>query len=172
MIADRGDQTSGTIAVADVHDGRRRQSGLPPFAKPDIIGKVPPAPPAADLAAARARELEMWRALASPGYPEDDATLMRRIEQSMARAYYPAGLERQGAAALTAGDRRNALKSVNVPTVVLHGAEDPLVPVDASRDVAASIPGAELRVIPGMGPDTIIGAARYGGFARKLCWTL
>ena len=93
----------------------------------------------------------MWKALASPGYPEDDATVMRRIEQSMTRAYYPAGVERQGAAVLTAGDSRTALRSVTVPTVVLHGAEDPLVPVDASRDVAVSIPRAELRVISGMG---------------------
>ena len=124
---------------------------LPMVAKPDVMGKVPPSPAAGDLAAVRARELALWKALASPGYPEDDATLIQRIERSIARGYYPAGLERQGAAVVTAGDRRNALKSVRVPTVVLHGADDPLVPVDASRDVAANIPGAELRVIPGMG---------------------
>jgi pimeloyl-ACP methyl ester carboxylesterase len=124
---------------------------LPVVAKAEVMGKVPPSPPTGDLAAVRARELALWKALASPGYPEDEATLMQRIERSMARAYYPAGLERQGAAVVTAGDWRNTLKSVSVPTVVLHGAEDPLVPVDAARDVAASIPGAELRVIPGMG---------------------
>jgi pimeloyl-ACP methyl ester carboxylesterase len=124
---------------------------LPIVAKPDVMGKVPPPPPAGDLAAVRARELALWTALASPGYPEDDATLTQRIERSIARGYYPAGLERQGAAVVTAGDRREALTSVRVPTVVLHGSDDPLVPVDASRDVAASIPGAELRVIAGMG---------------------
>src|SRR5262245_42744926 len=129
---------------------------LPPVAKPDVMGKVPLAPPSGDLAAARARELAIWKALASPGYPEDDATLMERIERSLARAYYPAGVERQGAAVLTGGDRRTALRSVNVPTVVLQGAEDPLVPVDASRDVATSIPGAELRVIPGMGHNVSV----------------
>jgi pimeloyl-ACP methyl ester carboxylesterase len=39
------------------------------------------------------------------------------------------------------------------PTMVLHGADDPLVPVAGGRDTAANIPGAELRVIPGMGHD-------------------
>jgi pimeloyl-ACP methyl ester carboxylesterase len=153
--------------------------GLPPVAKPDVMGKVPPAPPTGDLAAARLRELAMWKALASPGYPEDDATLMQRIERSMARAYYPAGIERQGAAVLTAGDRRMALRSVTVPTVVLQGADDPLVPVEASRDVAASIRGAELRIIPGMGhnlpaplvpviADAIVSAATRAGHAKPV----
>jgi len=147
---------------------------LPPVAKPEVMSKVPPAPPSGDLAAARVRELAMWKALASPGYPEDDTALMQRIERSMARAYYPAGVERQGAAVLTAGDRRMALRSVTVPTVVLRGADDPLVPVEASRDVAASIPGAELRIIPGMGhnlpvplvsviADAILSAATRAG---------
>jgi pimeloyl-ACP methyl ester carboxylesterase len=36
---------------------------------------------------------------------------------------------------------------------VLHGADDPLVPVDGGKDTAASIAGAELRVVPGMGHD-------------------
>ena len=40
-----------------------------------------------------------------------------------------------------------------MPAVVLHGAEDPLVPVEGGRDVAANIPGADLRIIPGMGHD-------------------
>lgn len=62
---------------------------------------------------------------------------------------------RQGAASLFTAleDRRAKLKSIQAPTVVVHGAEDPIVPVEAGRDVAASIPGAELRIIPGMGHD-------------------
>ena len=50
-------------------------------------------------------------------------------------------------------DRRAKLKTIRVPAVVLHGDEDPLVPLDAGRDVAANIPGAELHIIPGMGHD-------------------
>jgi pimeloyl-ACP methyl ester carboxylesterase len=42
---------------------------------------------------------------------------------------------------------------VRVPTLVIHGIEDPIVPVDAGRDTAAAIPGAELLEIEGMGHD-------------------
>ncbi len=147
-----------TLSLTSIMAGAGNPA-VPMVAKPEVMGKVPPVPPADDLDAVRARELALWRALAGPGYPEDDAAMLRRIDRSLARAYYPAGLERQGAAVVTAGDRRNRLRLVRVPTVVLHGAEDPLVPVDASRDVAASVPGAALRVIPGMGhtlPDPLV----------------
>jgi pimeloyl-ACP methyl ester carboxylesterase len=40
-----------------------------------------------------------------------------------------------------------------VPAVVLHGAEDPLLMAHAGEQTARAIPGAELRIIPGMGHD-------------------
>jgi pimeloyl-ACP methyl ester carboxylesterase len=45
------------------------------------------------------------------------------------------------------------LANVRVPSLVVHGADDPLVPVDGGRDTAASIPGAEEVIVPGMGHD-------------------
>ncbi|HUD29506.1 MAG TPA: alpha/beta hydrolase, partial [Novosphingobium sp.] len=69
------------------------------------------------------------------------------------RSYCPSGVVRQMAAAMTNGDRRQKLRRIEVPTMVLHGAADPLVPVEAARDTAASIEGAELRIIEGMGHD-------------------
>ena len=57
------------------------------------------------------------------------------------------------AAVICADDRRPKLGTINIPTVVLHGAEDPLVPVEGGRDTAANIRGAELRIVPGMGHD-------------------
>ncbi|HUD52409.1 alpha/beta hydrolase, partial [Parvibaculum sp.] len=69
------------------------------------------------------------------------------------RSYCPSGVVRQMAAAMTNGDRRQKLRRIEVPTMVLHGAADPLVPVEAARDTAASIDGAELRIIEGMGHD-------------------
>jgi pimeloyl-ACP methyl ester carboxylesterase len=57
------------------------------------------------------------------------------------------------AAIRASGDRRAMVRTITAPTVVLHGADDPLVPVEGGRDTAACIPGAELRVIPGMGHD-------------------
>jgi pimeloyl-ACP methyl ester carboxylesterase len=65
------------------------------------------------------------------------------------------------------GDRRPKLAKISTPTVVLHGEADPLVPVEGGRDTAANIPGAELRIIPGMGHD--IPAALYDAIVEAIC---
>ena len=93
--------------------------------------------------------------MGGPGYPTDEKRSAGRSSADVERSYYPAGEARHAAVALVAAveDRREKLKTIKVPTVVVHGADDPLVPVDAGRDVAANIPGAELRIIPGMGHD-------------------
>ena len=65
---------------------------------------------------------------------------------------------RQLAAIVSHGSRREALTRLDVPTLVIHGAADPLVPVAGGRDTAAAIPGAELLVVEGMGHDLPPGA--------------
>ena len=66
---------------------------------------------------------------------------------------YPQGFARQLAAIWANGDRRPKLGTIAAPTLVIHGAADPLVPVEGGRDTAASIPGARLVEIEGMGHD-------------------
>ena len=56
-------------------------------------------------------------------------------------------------AVIASGDRVELLKSVRVPTLVLHGADDPLLPPDGARDVASLVPGAQLELYPGWGHD-------------------
>jgi pimeloyl-ACP methyl ester carboxylesterase len=63
----------------------------------------------------------------------------------------PAGVARQLAAIAASGDRTAALRSVAVPTLVLHGADDPLVNVSGGRATARAIPGAEIVEFAGMG---------------------
>ena len=60
---------------------------------------------------------------------------------------------RQGAAIISSPDRTTSLAAVRAPTLVIHGADDPLVPVAAGMDTARHIRGAQLKVIPGMGHD-------------------
>lgn len=67
------------------------------------------------------------------------------------RCFHPQGTARQFIALSASGNRKPALSSVNVPTLVIHGSEDPLIPVDAGKDTAEAIPGAELLIINGMG---------------------
>ena len=63
----------------------------------------------------------------------------------------PDGFARQLIAIQTAPSRVRKLRSVRAPTLVLHGSDDPLVPLAGGEDTAANIPGAHLRVVPGMG---------------------
>ena len=91
--------------------------------------------------------------IGSPGYPTTREAMRSRIGRSVRRAYDPAGVARQLVAVIAAGDRRKLLRTITAPTLVIHGADDPLVPLAAGRDTAQHIPGAALLVIDGMGHD-------------------
>lgn len=97
--------------------------------------------------------LNVRRSIGSPGYPSTPDRLRETVLQSVRRSVYPPGLPRQLAAIIADGDRRERLKQVSVPTLVLHGEDDPLVKVEGGRDTAAHIPGARLVTIPGWGHD-------------------
>jgi len=97
--------------------------------------------------------VEMFGVIGSPGYPSTTEELRQRVGHSVRRAYEPAGTARQLLAIIASGDRRKLLRTISTPTLVIHGASDPLVPVAAGRDTAQQIPGASLLVIDGMGHD-------------------
>ena len=104
--------------------------------------------------------------IGSPGYPQDKAEMRARVERSVRRSYYPAGKARQLLAVLASGDRRALLGHIKAPTLVIHGADDPLVPVAAGRDTAHHIHGAKLQIIPGMGHD--LPPALFGTLATAI----
>ena len=91
--------------------------------------------------------------IGSPAYPWPDGALRARVIAEHARAFNPTGAARQMGAIRGDVDRTERLSKLNIATVVLHGADDPLVQVRGGESTAAAIPGAELRVIPGMGHD-------------------
>lgn len=125
-----------------------------PQAKPEAMEVLmAPAASAGDLEAIVARGMKAWSTIGSPGYRTDEKTLREWVLRDARRSFYPVGTARQMAAIVANGDRREKLKNIAVPAVVLHGADDPLVPVEGGKDTAASIPGAELRIVPGMGHD-------------------
>jgi proline iminopeptidase len=97
--------------------------------------------------------VEMFGVIGSPGYPSTREELRSRIGKSVRRAYDPAGVARQLLAIIASGDRRKLLRTIAAPTLVIHGADDPLVPLAAGRDTAQNIPGASLQIIEGMGHD-------------------
>jgi pimeloyl-ACP methyl ester carboxylesterase len=129
--------------------------GLTVFGKPELAAKIPPPAPDGDKKAYIERQVKMWQAIGSPGYPTEEAVLRAKVTRDVERSYCPACEARQAAASLFTAmeDRRAKLKAIRAPSVILQGAEDPIVLLEAGRDVAANIPGSELRVIPGMGHD-------------------
>ncbi len=124
-----------------------------PPATPQVQAVLFARPQATDLDGLTEHALKAQIAVQSPAWPVDPAIERPRLRAEIERAYYPAGVARQMAAALASGDRREALKTITAPTVVLHGADDPLVHVEGGKDTAATIPGAELRIIAGLGHD-------------------
>lgn len=126
-----------------------------PRATPEAMAVLTNRPPhpETDLEGYLDHSVRAARVLGSPGYPMTEEALRERSLHDVRRSHYPAGFQRQYAAIAASGDRREKLKNITAPTVVLHGADDPLVPLAAGQDTAASIPGAEMRVVPGMGHD-------------------
>jgi len=93
------------------------------------------------------------RVLLGPADPFDEAHERARATRSVDRAYYPPGVGRQLLAILAAKSRMERLRQVRVPTLVVHGVDDVLVPVENGRLVAEAVPGARLIEIDGMGHD-------------------
>jgi len=110
-------------------------------------------PPAADRDAAVQRAVDLFRVIGSPGFELDETALRERAGTAFDRAYDPAGVARQLAAVVTTPDRTAELASIPVPTLVIHGAQDPLINVSGGRATAAAIPDCELLVVDGMGHD-------------------
>jgi pimeloyl-ACP methyl ester carboxylesterase len=93
------------------------------------------------------------RALASPVYPTAEKHLRRRVSRALRRSCCPGGVARQMLAVTACGDRTPQLQTVVAPTLVIHGAADPMIPLACGVDTARAIPGARLEVIEGMGHD-------------------
>ena len=91
------------------------------------------------------------RVLYGNGFPYDEELRAKLAAEVYDRSFYPEGFSRQLMAILANGDRREKLKSLKVPTLVIHGKDDPLVPVEGGIDISKNIPEAELLLIDGMG---------------------
>jgi pimeloyl-ACP methyl ester carboxylesterase len=110
-------------------------------------------PPATNREEAIERALAANAVIGSPGFQRNEQDIRERAGLAWDRGINPAGFARQLAAIYASGDRTPALRSVDVPTLVVHGEDDPLVPLAGGLATAAAIPGAELWTVPGMGHD-------------------
>lgn len=96
---------------------------------------------------------KLWRVIGSPLYPDTTETIRERAAETWDRGVSRAGVMRQMGAILTQPDRSRALRSLRVPTLVIHGTHDKMVHVSGGRATSSAIPGSELLLVPGMGHD-------------------
>jgi pimeloyl-ACP methyl ester carboxylesterase len=103
--------------------------------------------------------LTLFRALTGPRFGMDEEWVRNIMGRAYDRSFYPQGTIRQLASILTQANRQAALKGLRIPTLVIHGDADPLVPVEAGKETAAAVPEAELKLMKGMGHDLPHGEA-------------
>jgi pimeloyl-ACP methyl ester carboxylesterase len=138
------------LSLTSIMSGPSRLEGVPPTAEGTaVLFAKPPSN--------REESIEMAmvgrRALVGSGDPFDETFERAKATRAVQRAWYPVGTGRQLLAILAAHPRLASLQRVRVPTLVIHGRDDILVPIENGRMVAAAVPGARMLDLEGMGHD-------------------
>jgi pimeloyl-ACP methyl ester carboxylesterase len=136
------------LSLTSIMSGPGGQDAVPPEpVGADVLTRIPPATRDGRI------EHGLWirKALKGSGDPFDEAVESRQVERAYNRSYYPVGTGRQLVAILAAHGRLERLGRIKVPTLVIHGTEDVLVPIENGRRVASAVPGARLLEFEHMG---------------------
>ncbi|MBB3891496.1 pimeloyl-ACP methyl ester carboxylesterase [Phenylobacterium haematophilum] len=141
------------LSITSIMSATGAPGTLDPTPEAGAVLNTAPPDPKADFEAFLDFAVRNGETIGSPGYPWPPGALRERAAAEYARAFNPTGSARQMGAIRSDGDRTERLSKLKIPAVVLHGADDPLVRLAGGEATAAAIPGAELRVIPGMGHD-------------------
>ena len=143
------DRTKSLISIMSTTGRRDLPSGNPETLS--VLFRPPESASREDLVEA---SVLVQKALAGSGFPASEAEMRARAEVRTDYAPFDlAGISRQSAALIVAPPRDKLLKKLHCPALVIHGADDPVIPAAAAKDTAESIPGAELIIVPGMGHD-------------------
>jgi len=95
--------------------------------------------------------LELLRKISSKHF--DEREMRTILSNAFDRSRYRAGVLRQMLAIFGSPDRTSKLQKLTMPVLVIHGAEDKLVPLACGLATAKAIPGSELLVLPEMAHD-------------------
>jgi pimeloyl-ACP methyl ester carboxylesterase len=124
-----------------------------PGPKPDVLRVLLSRPENASEEAAIERTVRLFKAIGSPAFPLDEATLRRGVLAALRRSFHPVGGMRQMVAVAADRGRAGELRRISAPTLVVHGRDDPLVPYPCGVDTARRIAGSRLVGVAGMGHD-------------------
>ena len=109
------------------------------------------APPSDDRLGYIDWQVRSLKAIGSPKYPLDESVTAENAGRAWDRDHDPLGMLRQAVAVLKSGDRTERLRSLRIPTLVIHGENDKMINISGGRATAAAIPDAELATFAGMG---------------------
>ncbi len=138
------------LSLTSIMSGPSRGEGVSPTPEGSaLLFRQPPSNPEESIEMAMSGR----RLLVGSGDPFDEAFERAKATRAVQRAYYPVGTGRQLLAILAAEPRLERLQGVGVPTLVIHGKDDILVPIENGRMVAAAVPGARMLELDGMGHD-------------------
>lgn len=170
--ASMGGMIAQTIAIEYPHRVRSLTSimsttGDHSVGQPDysVLAKLG-SPPYDDRQAYIDWQIQSRKAIGSPKYPLDEKTAAHIAGLVWDRDHDPLGMIRQAAAVIKSGDRTEQLRSIDIPTLVIHGENDKMIDVSGGRAVANAIPGAELATFEGMGHD--LPKPLWPVFAKKI----
>jgi pimeloyl-ACP methyl ester carboxylesterase len=135
-------------------------------AKPRVYARLLRPRPVTDRAAAVSAVVDTFRLIGSRGFAFDEEYLRDLAGRSWDRGYEPAGHRRQLAATLTQSNRTAALRRITVPTLVIHGLDDPLVAPSGGLAIAKAIPNSRFVGFSGMGHD--LPRPLWPEFAREI----
>jgi pimeloyl-ACP methyl ester carboxylesterase len=124
-----------------------------PGPNPKVLRVLLSRPDGTDEQAIVDHYVKLFRAIGSPAFPLDEAALRERVLAATRRSYHPAGSVRQMTAIAADARRADELPRITIPTLVLHGKDDPLVPFACGEDTARRIRGSRFLGIEGMGHD-------------------
>ena len=127
---------------------------------------TPSRPDPRDVPALVDHLLGLLAVIGSPGHAQTPQAMREGLTLVVSRAWRPRGTARQLTAIMAAPARARALAQCRVPAQVIHGIDDPLLPIAHGRALAAALPDARLREVPGMGHD--LPPALWSGFADDI----
>ncbi|MDR3388450.1 MAG: alpha/beta hydrolase [Rudaea sp.] len=123
-----------------------------PWPSPTLLWRFLQRPPRnAGLEAKLRHFMVLMQALGHIHDADELDALRQRLTRSLKRAYNPAGAARQLLAVMADPDRSAEVATIRCPTLIIHGADDPLVPLPAARHLAKLLPHARLEILPRMG---------------------
>jgi pimeloyl-ACP methyl ester carboxylesterase len=162
--ASMGGMIAQLVACNHPHKARSLTSIMSSTGNPELPKSTPEAQAA--LTAPRpdgeeetvTRAIENAKVIGSTGFEFDAERTAKRALEAYRRSFNPMGVARQMAAIAANGDRREKLNQLDLPCIVIHGTEDPLVPLAGGEDTHKNISGSKLVKIEGMGHDLPPGA--------------